>query len=97
MELAEYSQSKIAFYIPKEYQRETNESYRGQVNIPEKLVDELMDLFEDTEFEHENICNNDLLIVSIDFMPTPEWFSESLTKINKVLKKWDKKNTKTKA
>lgn len=81
----QYQQSKVAFEIPS--------IYKVEGFIPEKLVDLLMDKFDDSEFMPEDLCNDDLLIVSTDKVPGCDWIADARHKIDKVLKGWSKLDT----
>ena len=73
--------AKVAFEIPVKY--EVEGIYTSE--IPEELVDALMDLFSDCEFNPESICAPPLLVVNVDHIPTPRWVKNALKRINKVL------------
>lgn len=77
---AKFFTAKIAFEIPDKYQVEGTYT-RG---IPDELVNRLMDLFEDCEYESENICNPPLLIVNTGEV-SPAWIARAEKRINAVL------------
>lgn len=84
----EFYKAKAAFRIPEIFREETNRVYPGQIEIPEKLVDKLMDLG-DSEFVDEDICNPDLIIY--DLADPINEIAKMEKKVNKVLEKWAKK------
>jgi hypothetical protein len=84
---AKYWGAKIAFEIPKECEKEINECYPGEIGLPKDLVNDLMDLFKSATYESENICTPYLIIVDVDTQPSQRWISDSLRKIDKILKK----------
>lgn len=83
-----FYKAKAAFKIPKRFRRVTNRIYPGHMEIPDSLVNKLMDLG-DSEFISEDICNPDLII--FDFSNPAKEIPEMEEKINKVLADWLKK------
>lgn len=83
MNTAKFYVAKIAFEIPEKYEVE------GHIirAIPDELVDRLMDLFGDCEFESANICSPPLIIVNTTTV-TPKWIAKSKKRINAVLRKY---------
>ena len=89
MNKAKLFQVKVAFGIPEEYEEDG-----GIVRaIPDKLINELMDLFDDCEFEGANICNPPLIIVNTGKVDL-EWIYETEKRINAVLDNWRKPRRK---
>ena len=76
-----FFQAKIAFEIPGHYGRDG--IYGREYN--DKMVERLMALFEDTEFETENLCSPALLIVNTHETPSAEWIAKAIERINGVL------------
>lgn len=86
-----FFQAKVAFVIPGHYGRD---GMYGR-EYDDEFVDRLMDLFEDTEFEYENICSPALLVVNTHEIPTPEWVATAVKRINAVILSinlWQNKN-----
>lgn len=81
-----FFQAKVAFEIPAEYE------VSGPITraVPDELVERLMDLFDDCEFESAGICNPPLLIVNTHRTPTQKWLARSVKRIKKVLKRHEK-------
>lgn len=76
-----FFQAKVAFKIPGMYQ--TDGIYGPKYD--DALIEDLMDLFEDTEFETENLCSPALLIVNTSEIPTQEWVEDAIRRINEIL------------
>jgi hypothetical protein len=81
MKRASFFQAKVAFEIPGHYQRD---GIYGP-KYDDRLIDRLMDLFPDCEFESENLCSPALLVVNTSTPPTPSWIKKSVARINEVL------------
>lgn len=77
---AKFFAAKIAFEIPEKYEVE------GHITraIPDELVNALMDLFDDCEFEPAGICSLPLLIVNTG-EASPAWIARAEKRINAVL------------
>ncbi len=82
---AKFYKAKAAFEIPKSFRRVTNGIYPGHREIPNSLVNKLMDLG-DSEFISEDLCNPNLIV--FDFDDPAKQIPEMEEKINNVLADW---------